>query len=401
MSQNTHKHAVWSVFWAFLKLGFTSFGGPVAHLGYFRHAFVSQRAWLSEQSYADLVALCQFLPGPASSQVGIAIGYTRAGYRGALAAWLGFTVPSAVALIAIALSLQHFGDTLSASTLHAFKLVAVAVVAQALLGMARTLCPDLPRVFLMLAAALCMFFIPTALGQVTVIAAAAVIGWLCFQSKAVAVTQAECFHIPMRRRAGVLWFSIFAFLLLSLPFFASTTGYASLTIIDAFYRAGALVFGGGHVVLPLLQAEVVATGWVSHDSFIAGYGVTQAVPGPLFTFAAFLGASLLTGPTGWLGGTVALLAIFLPSFLLVFAALPFWQHLRQQRSMQAALVGINAAVVGLLLAAFFQPVLTSAIHSLADVGFAALFLFALMYWRVPPWCVVLISPLIGVLLSFL
>lgn len=387
----------WSVFLVFLRLGLTSFGGPIAHLGYFRDEFVTRRQWLSERSYADLVALCQFLPGPASSQVGIALGLSRAGYSGALAAWLGFTLPSAIALILFAMGIASYGDAMPAGVLHGLKVVAVAVVAQAVWGMARNLCPDAPRVTIMAAATCFVLLVPTAWGQVGVIAIAAVIGLLLFKPQ-----QGEA-HDPLpirvRRRVGLFWLALFLILLVGLPLLTAVFPGQALAMVDAFYRAGSLVFGGGHVVLPLLQAEVVPSGWVDNDAFLAGYGAAQAVPGPLFTFAAFLGASMNQAPTGWLGGLICLLAIFLPSFLLVVGVLPFWERLRLNLRTQAALLGINAAVVGLLLAALYQPVWTSAIHAPQDFGLALVALVALMFWKLPPWLVVLGSGIAGGLLS--
>ena len=386
-------HRPWGVFLVFLRLGLTSFGGPVAHLGYFRTEFVERRRWLSERAYADLVALCQFLPGPASSQVGMALGLLRAGYPGALAAWAGFTLPSAIALVLFALGVAQAGDALPADALHGLKVVAVAVVVQAVWGMARTLCPDTARRgFLLLAAALALL-LPSAWAQVGVIALAGGAGGLLFKP----TTTAPDEPLPLRlsRRAGRAWLALFALLLLGLPLLAQTVPGPALALADAFYRAGALVFGGGHVVLPLLQAEVVPSGWVGQDTFLAGYGAAQAVPGPLFTFAAFLGASMQHAPSGWTGGLIALLAVFAPSFLLVAGALPFWEQLRRQARVQAALMGINAAVVGLLLAALWNPVITSAIHGLTDVALAALALVALMRWKLPSWAVVLGCGLAG------
>lgn len=398
MTEHTATHrSPWAVFLIFLRLGLTSFGGPVAHLGYFRDEFVVRRNWLSERSYADLVALCQFLPGPASSQVGMALGLSRAGYAGALAAWLGFTLPSAIALILFALGIASYGDAMPAGVLHGLKVVAVAVVAQAVWGMARTLCPDVPRISIMVAATCCVLLVPSAWGQVGVIIAAALIGLVAFRPQP--GTAHEPLPISIRRRTGLLWLTLFCALLLGLPLLASLFPSPLLTMVDAFYRAGSLVFGGGHVVLPLLQAEVVPTGWVDGDAFLAGYGAAQAVPGPLFTFAAFLGASMNQAPGGWLGGLVALLAIFLPSFLLVLGALPFWEQLRRNRRTQAALMGVNAAVVGLLLAALYQPVWTSAIHRPEDFGLALVALTALLFWKLPPWLVVLGSGALGALLS--
>ncbi len=400
MTEHTATHrSPWAVFLIFLRLGLTSFGGPVAHLGYFRDEFVVRRHWLSERSYADLVALCQFLPGPASSQVGMALGLSRAGYAGALAAWLGFTLPSAIALILFALGIASYGDAMPAGVLHGLKVVAVAVVAQAVWGMARTLCPDVPRISIMVAATCCVLLVPSAWGQVGVIIAAALIGLVAFRPQP--GTAHEPLPISIRRRTGLLWLTLFCALLLGLPLLASLFPSPLLAMVDAFYRAGSLVFGGGHVVLPLLQAEVVPTGWVDGDAFLAGYGAAQAVPGPLFTFAAFLGASMNQAPGGWLGGLVALLAIFLPSFLLVLGALPFWEQLRRNRRTQAALMGVNAAVVGLLLAALYQPVWTSAIHRPEDFGLALVALTALLFWKLPPWLVVLGSGALGALLSSL
>ena len=379
----------WAVFLVFLRLGLTSFGGPVAHLGYFREELVVRRRWLSERNYADLVALCQFLPGPASSQVGMALGLARAGYPGALAAWLGFTLPSAVALILFALGLAHWGDAVPAGLLHGLKVVAVAVVAQAVWGMARSLCPDAPRISLMAVAACAVLWWSSAWAQVLVLALAALVGlWTLAPGQGAAH---EPLPIPVGRRAGMAWLALFVALLLGLPWAVAVFPHATLAVADAFYRAGSLVFGGGHVVLPLLQAELVPTGWVDQDTFLAGYGAAQAVPGPLFTFAAFLGASLQTGPQGVWGAVVCLLAIFAPSFLLVAGALPFWEGLRAHPRMQAALAGVNAAVVGLLVAALYQPVWTSAIHTPQDVALALLAGVALMAWKLPPWLVVAAS----------
>lgn len=388
---------IWGVFLIFLRLGLTSFGGPVAHLGYFRHEFVTRRGWLSERSYGDLVALCQFLPGPASSQVGIALGLSRAGYGGALAAWLGFTLPSAVVLILLALGIAQHSTAIPPGALHGLKVVAVAVVAQAVWGMARNLCTDAPRITLMLLAACVALLQSSAWGQVGVISAAAVAGLLLFKPTPPAAHDA--LPVTISRRAGAMWLSLFVLVLAGLPILAHWLPNPGLALTDAFYRTGALVFGGGHVVLPLLQAEVVPTGWVSNDVFLAGYGAAQAMPGPLFTFAAFLGASMTQAPTGWLGGLLCLLAIFAPSFLLVMGALPFWESLRRSPRTQAALAGVNAAVVGLLLAALYQPVWTSAIFTAQDFGLALIGVVALMVWKLPPWLVVVGSGAAGWLLS--
>ncbi|MDP3883424.1 chromate efflux transporter [Hydrogenophaga sp.] len=378
--------SAWAVFLIFLRLGLTSFGGPVAHLGYFRTEFVERRRWLGEAAYADLVALCQFLPGPASSQVGMAIGLSRAGYAGAFAAWVGFTLPSALALILFALGLASAGDAVAPGALHGLKVVAVAVVAQAVWAMARSLCPDALRRALMLASAALLLFWPGTAAQLLAMAAAALLGLALLRPPVDAAH--EALAVPVGRRAGAAWLVLFFALLLGLPLLAAALPTQALALVDAFYRAGALVFGGGHVVLPLLQAEVVPTGWVSQDAFLAGYGAAQAVPGPLFTFAAFLGASMSAAPTGWLGGLLALLAVFAPSFLLIAGALPFWESLRRQPRVRAALMGINAAVVGLLLAALWNPVITSAVHGVGDVLLAGVALVALMKWKWPPWVVV-------------
>lgn len=385
-----HADSAGSVFLIFLRLGLISFGGPVAHLGYFRDEFVARRRWLSERSYAELVALCQFLPGPASSQVGIALGLSRAGYAGALAAWAGFTLPSATALILFAVGLSEYAAVLSSGALHGLKVVAVAVVAQAVWGMARHLCNDMPRATIMMIAACVALLVPFAWGQVGVIAIAALTGLRLFTPKA--GVEHEALPITVSRRAGMLWLSLFVLLLLGLPLAAHWLPNPTLALVDAFYRVGSLVFGGGHVVLPLLQAQVVPSGWVSHEVFLAGYGATQAVPGPLFTFAAFLGASM---GQGWTTGVIALLAIFAPSFLLIMGALPFWDSMRRSVRAQGALAGVNAAVVGLLLAALYQPVWTNAIFRPADFALALVALVALMFWKLPPWLVVAVGALAG------
>jgi chromate transporter len=387
----------WTVFLVFLRLGLTSFGGPIAHLGYFRDEFVTRRRWLGERSYADLVALCQFLPGPASSQVGMAIGLSRAGFPGALAAWAGFTLPSAIALILFAIGVASWGNALPAGALHGLKVVAVAVVAQALWGMACNLCTDSTRVTIAAVAACVTLLWPTAWGQVGMITSAAVVGWLVF--KPVQDASHDPLPIAVSRRLAAALLVLFAVLLIALPILLRIWPNQALALTDAFFRAGALVFGGGHVVLPLLQAEVVPSGWLTNETFLAGYGAAQAVPGPLFTFAAFLGASMNTAPSGWIGGLLCLVAIFIPSFLLVAGALPFWEQLRRSVRTQAALAGVNAAVVGLLLAALYQPVWTSAIFRPEDFGLALLAFVALMFWKLPPWLVVLATGLAGWLIS--
>ena len=387
----------WSVFLIFLRLGLTSFGGPIAHLAYFRDEFVTRRGWITERSYADLVALCQFLPGPASSQVGMALGLSRSGYAGALSAWAGFTLPSAMALVLFALGISRYGDAITPGALHGLKVVAVAVVAQAVWGMAKNLCPDARRVTIMAVASCIVLLTASAWGQVGVIIVAGFAGLLLF--KPAPDSAHEPLPITVSRRAGAVWLSLFIALLLGLPILAKLMPDQGVAMVDAFYRAGSLVFGGGHVVLPLLQAEVVPTGWVSNETFLAGYGAAQAVPGPLFTFAAFLGASMNSQPSGWISGMICLVAIFAPSFLLVVGALPFWERLRQSMRTQAALAGVNAAVVGLLLAALYQPVWTSAIHQPQDFGLALVAFVALMFWKLPPWLVVVGSGAAGWLLS--
>ncbi|MDE1460871.1 chromate efflux transporter [Spartinivicinus poritis] len=395
--KKTTNQSAWSVFLIFLRLGLTSFGGPVAHLGYFRDEFVIRRQWLTEKNYADLVALCQFLPGPASSQVGLALGISQAGYLGAFAAWLGFTLPSAFMLVGFALGIAHHGDMMPLGVLHGLKVVAVAVVAQAVWGMACNLCPDRQRVSLMACSACGMLFFTSVWAQVGVIICAGLVGMLMVRPTTCVV------HNPMSisisRRTGGIWILLFIVLLVVLPTLTQLLSEQWLAMVDSFYRAGALVFGGGHVVLPLLQAEVVPSGWVTNEAFLAGYGAAQAVPGPLFTFAAYLGASMTQSPTGWLGGILCLIAIFIPSFLLVAGALPFWEQLRANAKVQAALTGINASVVGLLLAALYQPVWSSAIQQPQDFAVALVAFIALMFWKLPPWLVVLSCGLIGWLLN--
>lgn len=396
-SHDIESKSAWAVFLIFLRLGLTSFGGPVAHLGYFRDEFVIRRKWLTENSYADLVALCQFLPGPASSQVGIAIGLSRAGYTGALAAWTGFTLPSAIALILFAMGITSYGDMIPSGVLHGLKVAAVAVVAQVVWGMGRNLCTDVARVSIMVLAACFVLLVPSALGQVSVIAIAAIIGLILFKPEEGVAH--DPLPITVRRRTGIFWLFLFFLLLIGLPLLTTFYPSQTLSMIDTFFRAGSLVFGGGHVVLPLLQAEVIPSGWLSNDTFLAGYGATQAVPGPLFTFAAFLGSSMNQAPSGWLGGIICLIAIFAPSFLLVMGALPFWEGLRQNLRTRAALSGINAAVVGLLLAALYQPVWTSGILDVKDFALALVALVALMFWKLPAWLVVMSCGAAGWLLT--
>ncbi|GAB4391511.1 MAG: chromate efflux transporter [Kiloniellaceae bacterium] len=380
---------VTTVFLTCLQLGLTSFGGPVAHLGYFREAFVQRRRWIGDQAYADLVALCQFLPGPASSQVGIGIGLAKAGLPGACAAWLGFTLPSALLLVVFGYGVAAWQEVLPAGVLHGLKVVAVAVVAQAVWGMARTLCPDAPRATLAVLAAAAVLALPSAATQVAVIFAGALAGLLALRAGEEAGGAA--LRIPLGKGLATVALALFFVLLVALPLWAAASPSQTLALVDSFYRAGSLVFGGGHVVLPLLQSEVVPPGWVTDDAFLAGYGAAQAVPGPLFTFAAYLGTVSGPAPNGWLGALICLLAIFAPSFLLVVGALPFWESLRRQAVVRRGLVGVNAAVVGLLLAALYDPVWTSAILAPRDFILALAAFTALMFWKLPPWLVVILT----------
>lgn len=383
---------------AALRLGLTSFGGPIAHLGYFRDEYVVRRKWIDEARYADLVALCQFLPGPASSQVGIAIGITRAGLLGGVAAWVGFTLPSAVGLVAFAYGLQAIGPA-DAGWLHGLKIVAVAVVAQAVWGMARTLAADRERASLMILAAIAVLASRTAAAQVLVIVLAGLLGWWLLPAPATSTT--TTMRVPIGKRLAIGSLGLFFGLLIGLPVLREVAPSQSLAVFDSFFRAGSLVFGGGHVVLPLLQAEVVPSGWVTNEQFVAGYGAAQAVPGPLFTFAAYLGAVMHQPPNGWAGAGLALAAVFLPSFLLIVGGLPFWELLRRRASFQAALGGINAAVVGLLVAALYDPVWTSAIKGPADFALALVAFGLLMFWRLAPWLVVVLTALGGVAIATL
>jgi chromate transporter len=378
----------------FLKLGLTSFGGPVAHLGYFRREFVVKRAWLDERAYADLVALSQFLPGPASSQTGFAIGLMRAGYLGGLAAWAGFTLPSAAGMTVFAYGAGALHGPVGDGLMHGLKLVAVAIVAQAVMGMAQTLCPDRPRATIAALALILTAFAPAAWSQIAVILLGALAGFLvCQQGADVAVVTAEA---PVSRRMGIVFAGLY-FGLLALSFAPMPAGAAALAA--AFYRSGALVFGGGHVVLPLLHAAVVDPGWVSDSAFLAGYGAAQAVPGPLFTFAAYLGAVASVPPGGVVGAALALVAIFAPGLLLLMAALVFWQDLRARSNTRAAMAGVNAAVVGLLASALYNPVWTSAVRGPTDFAIAATGFVALIVWRAPPLLVVVTTAATAAALS--
>jgi chromate transporter len=391
---------VGEVFLAFLKLGLTSFGGPIAHLGYFRDELVVRRKWLDERAYADLVALCQFLPGPASSQVGFALGVFRGnGLLGGLAAWFAFTMPSAIILFAFALGAAAFTGPVAEGFLHGLKLVAVAVIAQAIWGMARTLTPDRTRAGVALAAVVIVVFFTGSFGQVAAIGLGACAGlWLC---RGDAAPISGHLSFPVSRHAGGIALALFATLLLLPPIAASVTGSQGLALFDAFYRSGAFVFGGGHVVLPLLQAQVVAPGWVTNEAFLTGYGVAQAVPGPLFTFAAYLGAAMAPSPNGAAGAAIALVALLLPGMLLVYGMLPFWDALRSRPAAQAAMRGANAAVVGILGAALYSPVWTSAVLTPRDFAIALTGFLLLTVWKTPPWIVVVLLATAGMVLNLI
>lgn len=378
-----------------LRLGLTSFGGPIAHLGYFREEFVIRKKWLSEESYADLVALCQFLPGPASSQVGMGVGLSRGGILGAVLAWIGFTMPSAVVLILFALGVTQLDIADHGHWLHALKVVAVAVVAHAVLGMGKKLCPDKERISLAVGSAVVVLMIPSAWVQVLVMVVAGLVGVFFFKKLTpMSELQTTALHKGDRKWA-TLFLLTFLGLLFALPILREIFPGQELRILDSFYRSGSLVFGGGHVVLPLLQSEVVPVGWVSNDLFLAGYGVANAVPGPLFTFAAYLGAVSSAEPTGWVGGIIALVAIFLPSFFLIIGILPFWESLRVLPKVRYAMLGLNAGVVGILLAALYNPVWTSAILSPRDFATAAVGFILLEYWKMPSWAVVGLTVAVG------
>jgi chromate transporter len=390
------KGTVGEVFMAFLKLGLTSFGGPIAHLGYFRDELVVRRQWLDESTYADLVALCQFLPGPASSQVGFCLGVLRGnGLWGGLAAWFAFTMPSALILFAFAMGAAAFTGPVALGFLHGLKLVAVAVVAQAIWGMSRTLTPDRTRAGIALAAIAIVVLFAGSLSQITAIVLGACAGlWLCH---AEAAPVSGHLNFPVARRGGIVALVLFAALLLIPPLAVAASHAQGLALFDAFYRSGALVFGGGHVVLPLLQAQVVTPGWVSNEAFLAGYGLAQAVPGPLFTFAAYLGAVMGPAPNGLAGATIALVALLLPGMLLVYGMLPFWDAMRTRPAAQAAMRGTNAAVVGILAAALYNPVWTSAVLTPRDFALALAGFLLLTVWKLSPWIVVLLLAGAGML----
>nr|WP_256704562.1 chromate transporter [Paenibacillus sp. FSL R7-0273] len=376
------------------KLGFTSFGGPIAHLGYFHEEYIRKRKWMDEKSYADLVALCQFLPGPASSQVGIGMGIMRAGVLGGIISFLGFTLPSVFVLMLLALMLQGL-DIGNAGWIHGLKIVAAAVVAHAVIGMAQKLTPDLKRKAIALLAMAITLLWQTVYTQVGMIMISALVGFLIY-SKEAADSDSRV-RFPVKRSLGAVCLAVFFGLLLLLPVLREATQVRWIAMFDSFYRSGALVFGGGHVVLPLLEREFVSAGWVSEEAFLAGYGATQAVPGPLFTFASYLGAVM----NGWGGGLLATAAIFLPAFLLVLGTLPFWDSVRRNPKAKGALMGVNAAVVGILISAFYQPIWTSSILAPADFAFAAVLFSMLVYWKLPPWIVVLTGALGGTVMAWL
>jgi len=385
------------MFWISLRLGLTSFGGPVAHLAYFRDEFVTRRRWFDEETYADLVALSQFVPGPASSQTLYAIGLLKGGFWGGMAAWLGFTLPSALLMLAAVYGLQFATGATTQGLIHGLKIVAVAVVTQAVWSMAKSLCPDRTRASIAIAAAALLVAAPSTAAQLAVISAGALAGWLLL--KPTAINGQLAYTGGPSRAAGMFALLLFTLILLGLPVMLGFLPSGELAAFEAFYRAGALVFGGGHVVLPLLEEAVVSSGQMTPEVFLAGYGAAQALPGPLFTFAAYLGALLPTGlgPIG--GAALCIVAIFLPGLLLIYGALPFWAELRQRTGARAVLGGVNATVVGLLAAALYDPIAVSAITKPADLSLALLALGALMVLRVPILAVVAATALGGVLLT--
>jgi chromate transporter len=389
---------VGEVFAVFIRLGLTCFGGPIAHLGYFHDEFVTRRKWLDERAYSDLVALCQFLPGPASSQVGFSIGLLRARYLGALAAWTGFTLPSAIALVVFAFGASELNGRLGSGALHGLRLVAVAIVAQAIWGMARTLCPDRERASIATVVALIMLFSNAPVAQIGAIVFGGLAGfWLCRTGTPLAPSRIA---LPVSHTVGAIALSAFFLLLIGLPILQAVTHTPGVALFDAFYRSGALVFGGGHVVLPLLREAFVGPGWVSDDTFLAGYGAAQAVPGPLFSFAAYLGAVVNPSPHGIPGAVLGLIAIFLPGMLVLLGTLPFWNSLRELPSAQAAMRGINAAVVGLLGAALYNPLWITSVKTPGDFAVALVGFVLLMAWRAPPLLVVIIGAIGGAALAY-
>ncbi|OLS40605.1 chromate transporter [Bacillus sp. MRMR6] len=392
MNRNKSTSALLEILFVSARLGFTSFGGPIAHLGYFHEEYVRRRKWMDEKSYADLVSLCQFLPGPASSQVGIGIGVMRAGVLGGIVSFIGFTLPSVIALILFALILQGL-DVADAGWIHGLKIVAVAVVAHAILGMAQKLTPDSNRKAIALFALIVVLLWQTAFTQVGVILISALAGFLLYRNHA--DEDNSRMHFPISRRFATICLALFFGLLVLLPILREVTSLHWIAMFDSFYRSGSLVFGGGHVVLPLLEREFVPTGFLSEEAFLAGYGAAQAVPGPLFTFAAYIGAVM----NGWIGGLIATIAIFLPAFLLILGSLPFWDTLRRNPKIKGALMGVNAAVVGILIAAFYHPIWTSSILAPIDFAFAAVLFSMLVYWKLPPWIIVVAGAIGGWLLA--
>ncbi|MFD2366504.1 chromate efflux transporter [Pseudoduganella sp. GCM10020061] len=377
------------VFTAFLKLGLTSFGGPASHLAHFRTEFVERRAWVDDKQFSDLVALCQFLPGPATSQIGFVLGLGRARLGGAFAAWTAFTLPSALLLVLFALGIGAGATVAASGAVHGLKLAAVAIVAYAVLGMARTLCPDLPRAAIAVAATLIVAAMPSTAGQFAAILSGCVL----------AIAFLKLHHLPagapleygIGKRTGAILLLVFAALLAVLPALGAATGNGMLKLVGEFYQSGAIIFGGGHVMLPALHASVVAPGWVSEEAFLAGYGATQAVPGPMFAFSAYLGAVM----QGWIGGVAGLLAIFAPGILLVAGVLPFWQSVQQRDAIRKAMAGASAAVVGILAAALYDPLWTGAIRSGTDIAIAMAGFALLLTGRVPPLAVVIACALAG------
>lgn len=386
--------AVVDIFLTFLRLGLTSFGGYVAHFGYFHREFVVRRKWLSESAYADLIALCQVLPGPSSSEVGIAIGFLRAGYLGAIAAWIGFTLPSAIIMTSAGLGLSLFARAFDSGVIHGLKIAAVAIVAQAILLMATKLCPDRPRATLAVISAMITAYFSSALGPISAIFLGGIFGWL-YLKDGVPIPHEPLLN-KMNPKAGILCLLILLFLFFLLPILNTVYQYHAIKIFESFYRAGSLAFGGGQAALPLLQSEVVTSGWVSKDAFTTGYGFAQTMPGPLFTFTAYLGAVSSVAPAGFMGAAIALIAAFLPAFLLVFGVLPFWENLRTMTSIRSALMGINAAVVGLLLAAFFDPIWTSSIFTMPDFLIASFAFVLLTMWNAPSWSIVAFCAIVGI-----
>lgn len=396
-NKKTSKLLTWiEIFLVSTRLGFTSFGGPVAHLGYFHEEYVHRRKWMDQKSYADLVALCQFLPGPASSQVGIGIGMMRGGVLGGIISFLGFTLPSVIALIIFATALETFGIS-GAGWINGLKIVAVAVVAHAVLGMAKNLTPDIERKTIALFALTVTLWWQTAYTQIGVILLAGVVGFYLFRKQNIDEKTNPTTHFSVPRRLGYVSLAVFFILLIFLPIARSLTSIEWVALFDSFYRSGSLVFGGGHVVLPLLEQEFVPSGWLNEQEFLAGYGAAQAVPGPLFTFAAYIGAII----NGWWGGLFAALAMFLPAFLLIIGTLPFWDTLRRNPKIKGPLMGVNASVVGILISALYHPIWTSSIQSPIDFALAAILFSLLVYWKLPPWVIVLLGAVGGTLISLL